>query len=85
MYGYPIQYIMTVMLDKTEDIPEQLLTTMLAHIGEGKYGASLASHGIVRNVMEQCANKLEPYMNHLITSTISTKEVTRGYQMSDQA
>ena len=76
---------MTVMLDKTEDIPEQLLATMLAHIGEGNNGASLVSHGIARNVMEQCANKLEPYMNHLITSTMSTEEVTRGYQMSNQA
>ena len=76
---------MTVMLDKTEDIPEQLLTTMLAHIGEGKYGASPAAHGLSRNVMEHCSNKLEPYMNHLITSTMSTEEVTRGYQKSDQA
>ena len=70
---------MTVMLDKTEDIPEQLLATMLAHIGEGKDRASLATHGLDKNVMEQCENKLEPYMNHLITSTMSTEEVTRGY------
>ena len=45
---------MTFMLDKTEDIPEQLLATMLAHIGEGKDNASPASHGLSRNVMEQC-------------------------------
>ena len=76
---------MTVMLDKIEDIPEQLLATMLAHIGEGKDGASPAAHELARNVMEQCENKLEPYMNHLITSTMSTEEVTRGYQMSNQA
>ena len=61
---------MTVMLDNTEDIPKQLLATMLAHIGEGKYGPSPASHGLARNVMEQCENKLKPYMNHLITSTM---------------
>ena len=73
------------MLDKTEDILKHLLATMLAHIGEGKDGASPAAHGLARNVMEQCANKLEPYMNHLITSTMSTEEVTRGYQMSSQA
>ena len=73
------------MLEKNEDIPEQLLATMLAHIGEGKDGASPAAHGLARNVMGQCANKLEPYMNHLITSTMSTQEVTRGYHMSDQA
>ena len=76
---------MTVMLDKTEDIPKQLLATMLAHIGEGKDDASPTAHGLARNVMEQCANNLEPYLNHLITSTMSTEEVTRGYQMSDQA
>ena len=76
---------MTVTLDKTKDILEQLLANMIAHIGEGKYRASPAANGLVRNVMEQCANKLEPYMNHLITSTMSTEEVTRGYQMSNQA
>ena len=76
---------MIVMLDKTEDIPEQLLATMLDHIGEGKDGASPAAHGLAINAMEQCANKLKPYMNHLITSTMSTEEVTRGYQMSNQA
>ena len=58
---------------------------MLAHTGEGKDGASPAAHGLARNVMEEFANKLEPYMNHLITSTMSTEEVNRGYQMSDQA
>ena len=52
---------------------------MLAHIGEGKYGASPDSHGLARNVMDQCVNKIEPYLNHLITSTMSTEEVTRGY------
>ena len=76
---------MTVMLDKTEDIPEQLFATMLAHIREGKDSASPDAHGLARNVMEQCENKLEPYMNHLITSTMSTEEVTRGYQKSYQA
>ena len=70
---------MTIMLDNTEYIPKQLLAPMLAHIGEGKDGVSLASHGLAINVMEQCENKLEPYMNHLITSTMSTKDVTRGY------
>ena len=49
---------MIFMLDKTEDIPEQQLATMSAHIGEGKDEASLASHGIAKNVMEQCENKL---------------------------
>ena len=76
---------MIVMLEKIDDIPEQLLATMLAHIGEGKDGDFPASHGLDRNVMEQCENKIEPYINHLITSTMSTEEVTRGDQMSDQA
>ena len=76
---------MTIMLDNTEYIPKQLLAPMLAHIGKGKYVASPTTQGLARNVMEQCANKLEPNMNHLITSTMSTQEVTRGYQMSHQA
>ena len=50
---------------------------MLAHIGEAKDGASPASHGLARNIMEQFANTLEPYMNHLITSTMFTEVVTR--------
>jgi hypothetical protein len=38
---------------------------MIALLVKEKEGASLMAHGIVRNVMEQCARKLEPSMDHL--------------------
>jgi len=69
-----MQTIMTLVLDESEDIPEQLFAVVLASLGREKEDVSPAARRLAMNVMEQCAIKLEPYVIHFITSAMSAEE-----------
>jgi hypothetical protein len=56
-----MQSIMTLMLDESDDIPEQLVAVIRASLGGGEKGVSSAGHRLSMYVMEHCANRLEPY------------------------
>lgn len=69
-----MQTIMTLVLDESEDIPEQLLAVVLASLGREKEDVSPAARRLAMNVMEQCVIKLEPYVIHFITSAMAVEE-----------
>ena len=58
-----MQAIMTLVLDESENILEKLVAVVLASLGRGKQDVSPAStHRIAMNVIEQCANNIEPHV-----------------------
>jgi hypothetical protein len=57
-----MQAIMTCIVDESDDIPERLVSLILASLGREKEEVSLARRRLVMNVVEQCANNLEPYV-----------------------
>jgi hypothetical protein len=54
-----MQAIMTCILDESDDIPE-LVSLILASLGREKEEVSSATRRLAMNVVEQCANKLQP-------------------------
>lgn len=73
-----MQTIMTLVLDESEDIPEQLLAVVLASLGRGKEDVSPTARRLAMSVLEQCAIKLEPYVIHFITSAMAAEETSQN-------
>lgn len=57
-----MQTIMTLVLDESEDISQQLLSVLLASLRIEKREASPAAHALAVNVVKRCAEKLRPYL-----------------------
>jgi sister-chromatid-cohesion protein PDS5 len=57
-----MQAIMTCILDESDDIPELLVSLILASLGREKEEISSARCRLAMNVVEQCANKIQLYV-----------------------
>uniref|UniRef100_A0A1D1Z6W4 Sister chromatid cohesion protein PDS5 B n=1 Tax=Anthurium amnicola TaxID=1678845 RepID=A0A1D1Z6W4_9ARAE len=65
-----MQTIMVLILDESEDIPENLLFTILSTLGR-KTDVSMAARKLAMNIIERCAVKLEPYVKQFLVSSMS--------------
>ncbi|CAL9170887.1 unnamed protein product [Musa hybrid cultivar] len=66
-----MQTIMMLILDESEDIQENLITTILSALGHKRNVCSMAARRLAMNVIEHCAGKLEPYIKQLLVSSLS--------------
>lgn len=57
-----MQTIMTLVLDESEDISQQLLSVLLTSLRKEKREVSPAAHALAVNVVKRCAEKLRPYL-----------------------
>lgn len=57
-----MQTIMTLVLDESEDISQQLLSVLLTSLRRDKQEASPAALALAVNVVKRCAEKLRPYL-----------------------
>lgn len=73
-----MQSIMTLILDESDTISEQLLNIVLSSLGREKGDVSPAARRLGMLVLEQCAITLEPYVYHFIESAKSTEGKLQG-------
>ncbi|CAL9087272.1 unnamed protein product [Musa acuminata var. zebrina] len=66
-----MQTIMILILDESEDVQENLVTTILSALGRKKNGYSMAARKLAMNVIEHCADKLGPCIVQLLVSSLS--------------
>ena len=58
-----MQAIMILILDKSENILEKLVVVILSSLGTGnQYVSPASTHRLAMNVIEQCANNIEPHV-----------------------
>ncbi|KAH7279481.1 hypothetical protein KP509_37G021700 [Ceratopteris richardii] len=63
-----MQAIMAALLEESENIPEPILDAILNNLLKHKKGVSSSAHKLAVGVVRQCADKLEPYVQRLLTS-----------------
>lgn len=66
-----MQTIMTVLLEESEDIPEDLVLILLSVLGQNENDFSGAARKLAMNVIESCEAKLEPGIKQLLVSLMS--------------
>ncbi|CAN6448387.1 unnamed protein product [Victoria cruziana] len=66
-----MQTIMVLLVDESEDVQEELLLALLSALGQHENDISSAGQELAISVIEQCAGKLEPYINQFLISAIS--------------
>ncbi|KAI3928595.1 hypothetical protein MKW98_024196, partial [Papaver atlanticum] len=66
-----MQTIMVLLLDESEDIPENLLIVLLSVLGRGNSDVSMAARRVGMKVIELCAVKLEPCIKQLLVPLMS--------------
>ncbi|KAJ6814311.1 sister chromatid cohesion protein PDS5-like protein A [Iris pallida] len=66
-----MQKIMVLILDESEDIQENLLSTILSPLGRKKSDFSVASRRLAMDVIGHCAGKLEPSVKQFLVSSLS--------------
>ncbi|KAL6520454.1 hypothetical protein OROHE_017042 [Orobanche hederae] len=66
-----MQTIMEVVLEESEDVPQNLLLTLLSVLGRDKEDVTIAARGLAMNVMKHCAAKLEPVIRKYLASSMS--------------
>ncbi|KAM7525318.1 hypothetical protein LguiA_015220 [Lonicera macranthoides] len=66
-----MQTIMVVLLEESEDVPEDLLLVLLSVLGRNKKDITMAARRLAMNVIEQCAGKLEPGIKQFLVSSMS--------------
>ncbi|KAF3776312.1 Sister chromatid cohesion PDS5-like protein A-B [Nymphaea thermarum] len=66
-----MQTIMVLLVDESEDVQEDLLLALLSALGQHESDISSAGQELAISVIEQCAGKLEPYINQFLISAIS--------------
>ncbi|KAJ6833750.1 sister chromatid cohesion protein PDS5-like protein A [Iris pallida] len=65
-----MQKIMVLILDESEDIKDNLLTTILSPLGRKRTDFSVASRRLAMGVIEHCAGKLEASVKQFLVSSI---------------
>eukprot|EP00250_Pteridium_aquilinum_P017571 c23690_g1_i1 orf=2-3739(-) len=65
-----MQTIMAAILEESEKIPLSLLDMILSNLLKHKKGVSSAAHKLAVGVVRHCAEKLEPYVQRLLTSVM---------------
>ncbi|KAK4434769.1 DNA mismatch repair protein MSH6 [Sesamum alatum] len=66
-----MQTIMEVLLEESEDVPENLLLILLSILGRDKEDVTLAAKRLAMNVIGNCAAKLEPSIKQFLVSSMS--------------
>ncbi|XP_047968754.1 sister chromatid cohesion protein PDS5 homolog A-like isoform X1 [Salvia hispanica] len=66
-----MQTIMEVILEESEDVPENLLVTLLTVLGDDRKAVTAAAKKIALNVIENCAVKLESSIRQFLVSSMS--------------
>ncbi|XP_011086272.1 sister chromatid cohesion protein PDS5 homolog B isoform X2 [Sesamum indicum] len=66
-----MQTIMEVLLEESEDVPENLLLILLSILGRDKEDVTLAARRLAMNVIGNCAAKLEPSIKQFLVSSMS--------------
>ncbi|KAH6768773.1 binding protein [Perilla frutescens var. frutescens] len=66
-----MQTIMEVLLEESEDVPENLLLTLLSVLGRDNEDVTMAARRLAMNVVECCAEKLEPGIKQFLVSSMS--------------
>ncbi|XP_051133719.1 sister chromatid cohesion protein PDS5 homolog A [Andrographis paniculata] len=66
-----MQTIVEVVLEESEDVPENLLHIILSILGRDKEDITLAARRLAMNVIENCAAKLEPDIKQFLVSSMS--------------
>lgn len=66
-----MQTIMIVLLEESEEVPEDLLVVLLLALGWQKSGFTAAARRLAKNVVEQCAGKLEPGIKQCLISSMT--------------
>ncbi|KAH6775849.1 binding protein [Perilla frutescens var. hirtella] len=66
-----MQTIMEVILEESEDVPENLLLILLTVLGSDKKGVTVAAKRLALNVIENCAAKLETSIRQFLVSSMS--------------
>ncbi|XP_078443131.1 binding protein isoform X2 [Wolffia australiana] len=79
-----MQTIMLLILDESEDIPENLLSTILSVLGE-KADDSTAARKLAMNIIERCAAKLEPSLKQFLISIMSGDDVSSSATLDHHA
>ncbi|KAL0310797.1 UNVERIFIED_CONTAM: hypothetical protein Sangu_2374400 [Sesamum angustifolium] len=66
-----METIMEVLLEESEDVPENLLLILLSILGRDKEDVTLAGRRLAMNVIGNCAAKLEPSIKQFLVSSMS--------------
>ncbi|XP_008805490.2 sister chromatid cohesion protein PDS5 homolog A isoform X2 [Phoenix dactylifera] len=66
-----MQTIMSLIFDESEDIQDNLLSTILSALGRKRNDYSMAARRLAMNVIEHCARKLEPCIMQFLVSSLS--------------
>ncbi|KAL6562372.1 hypothetical protein OROGR_003379 [Orobanche gracilis] len=66
-----MQTIMEVVLEESEDVPQNLLLTLLSVLGCDKEDLTMAARRLAMNVIKHCAAKLEPVIRKYLASSMS--------------
>ncbi|XP_057765095.1 sister chromatid cohesion protein PDS5 homolog A isoform X2 [Salvia miltiorrhiza] len=66
-----MQTIMEVLLEESEDVPDNLLLTLLSVLGRDNEDVTMAARRLAMNVVECCAGKLEPGIKQFLVSSMS--------------
>ncbi|XP_039070317.1 sister chromatid cohesion protein PDS5 homolog B-like isoform X1 [Hibiscus syriacus] len=66
-----MQTIMTVVVEESEDVRDDLLLVILSALGRNKSGVTQAARRLAMNVIEQCSEKLEAGIKQFLISVMS--------------
>ncbi|KAI8001151.1 hypothetical protein LOK49_LG09G00038 [Camellia lanceoleosa] len=66
-----MQTIMVVLLEESEDVWEDLLLVLLSVLGRNKSNFTIPLRRLAMNVIERCAEKLEPGVKQFLISSMS--------------
>ncbi|KAL7213803.1 hypothetical protein ACSBR2_016356 [Camellia fascicularis] len=66
-----MQTIMVVLLEESEDVREDLLLVLLSVLGRNKSNFTISARRLAMNVIERCAEKLEPGVKQFLISSMS--------------
>ncbi|XP_047942253.1 sister chromatid cohesion protein PDS5 homolog A [Salvia hispanica] len=66
-----MQTIMEVLFEESEDVPENLLLTLLSALSCDNEDITIAARRLAMNVVERCAEKLEPGVKQFLVSSMS--------------
>ncbi|CAH9112133.1 unnamed protein product [Cuscuta epithymum] len=73
--------IMTVLLEESEDIRQDLLATILSALGRNKQSVKKAGRKLAVDLIEQCAGKLEPGIKQFLISSMSGESRQHDFQV----
>ncbi|KAL1537227.1 sister chromatid cohesion protein PDS5 B-like isoform X1 [Salvia divinorum] len=80
-----MQTIMEVLLEESEDVPENLLLTLLSVLGGDNEDVTMAARRLAMNVVERCAEKLEPGLKQFFVSSMSGESRSLEPEMNHHA